>query len=280
MKTIRLKDLHIPSEVLQPLKTNTPLDKFISTRGGILPSTVYIVVGAAGTGKTAWGIDTLSKLKKANSSKKFLYISGEQDEIDNFELSQYIPSLSELDTLYLSGSKNPQPLLESTLKEGWDVVLVDSLEAITGRVAMTSSLNQKESLRWFMDLMFKNKRGKNDRNIYTTFLTIQQATKTGVYKGDSSIEFDTTGMLYIKRGNDNTRTLMFSKNRRGESKKNMEFELKNGEMSYEKPKPIVSEKSIKKNSPQKGMGDMIQETIGKSLVSFLIKEVTKKTKKR
>ena len=48
---------------------------------------------------------------------------------------------------FLSGSKNPQPLLESTLKEGWDVVLVDSLEAITGRVAMTSSLNQKESLQ-------------------------------------------------------------------------------------------------------------------------------------
>ena len=86
MKTIKLKDLHIPSEVLKPIKTNTSLDNFISTRGGILPSTVYIVVGAAGTGKTAWGIDTLSKLKNSNPSKKFLYISGEQDEIEYRQL--------------------------------------------------------------------------------------------------------------------------------------------------------------------------------------------------
>ena len=219
MKTLKLKDLHIPSEVLQPLKTNTSLDNFISTRGGILPSTVYIVVGAAGTGKTAWGIDTLSKLKNSNPSKKFLYISGEQDEIDNFELSHYIPSLNELDTLYLNGVTNPQTLLESTLKEGWDVVLVDSLEAMIGRVCMTTSLNQKESLRWFMNLMFQNKRGKNNLNKYTSFLTIQQTTKKGIYKGDSSIEFDTTGMLYITRGIDNRRTLMFTKNRRGDSRK-------------------------------------------------------------
>ena len=101
MKTIRLKDLSIPKEVLIPLKTNTPLDSFISTRGGILPSTVYIVVGCAGTGKTAWGIDTLAKLKEQNPTKRVLYISGEQDEIDNYELSQYIPSLNELETLYL-----------------------------------------------------------------------------------------------------------------------------------------------------------------------------------
>tara|TARA_R110000824_G_scaffold45548_4_gene131724 strand:- start:1340 stop:2176 length:837 start_codon:yes stop_codon:yes gene_type:complete len=278
MKTIKLKDLHIPSEVLKPIKTNTSLDNFISTRGGILPSTVYIVVGAAGTGKTAWGIDTLSKLKNSNPSKKFLYISGEQDEIDNFELSQYIPSLNDLDTLYLSGVTNPQPLLESTLKEGWDVVLVDSLEAITGRVSTTTSLNQKESLRWFMDLMFKNKRGKNNLSKYTTFLTIQQTTKQGIYKGDSSIEFDTTGMLYIKRGVDNTRTLMFTKNRRGDSQKSLEFQLENGGMSYEKKKGKILKKSTKK--PTKGMVEFVQESVGKTLVSFLIKEFNKKTHKR
>ena len=86
MKPIKLKDLHIPPVVLQPLKTNSELDSFVSTRGGFLPSTVYIVVGGAGTGKTAWGIDTLYKLQTNNTSKRFLYISGEQDEVDNYEL--------------------------------------------------------------------------------------------------------------------------------------------------------------------------------------------------
>ena len=232
MKTVRLKDLHIPPEVLRPMKTNTILDEFISTRGGFLPSTVYIVVGGAGSGKTSWGIDTLNKLSKTNPEKKFLYISGEQDEIDNYELSQYIPGLKELETLYLAGTKNPQKLITETLDVGWDMVLIDSLEAISGRIQMTTDLNKSQSLKWIMDLMFKHKRGNNPTHHYTSFLTIQQATKKGIFKGDASIEFDTSGMLYIKRGVNNERRLIFSKNRRGPSNISLFYELGQDELVY------------------------------------------------
>tara|TARA_R110001583_G_scaffold3173_2_gene20779 strand:- start:41522 stop:42358 length:837 start_codon:yes stop_codon:yes gene_type:complete len=277
MKTIRLKDLHIPKEVLMPLKTNTPLDSFISTRGGILPSTVYIVVGAAGTGKTAWGIDTLSKLKNNNPTKKFLYISGEQDEIDNYELSQYLPSLCDLDTLYLSGIQNPKQLLEETLNEGWDVVLVDSLEVLVGRINTTTKLNQRQSLKYIMELMFKNKRGNNKSKTYTSFLTIQQATKQGTYKGDSSIEFDTTGMLYIKRGDDNSRSLTFTKNRRGESQQNLDFTLEGGEMVYRLENDIVDNKNTSKINEI--VDHPLTKIIGRSLVTLLSKQINKKMKK-
>ena len=277
MKTIRLKDLSIPKEVLMPLKTNTPLDSFISTRGGILPSTVYIVVGCAGTGKTAWGIDTLAKLKEQNPTKRFLYISGEQDEIDNYELSQYIPSLNELETLYLSGVQNPKQLLEETLNEGWDVVLVDSLEVLVGRINTTTNLNQKQSLKCVMELMFKNKRGNNKTKTYTSFLTIQQTTKQGTYKGDSSIEFDTTGMLYIKREENNSRSLIFTKNRRGESQQNLNFNLENGEMVYSLVDNIIKEKSTSKIEEM--VSHPLTKIIGRSLVSLLSKEIGKKMKK-
>tara|TARA_R110002051_G_scaffold305895_1_gene376175 strand:- start:2126 stop:2998 length:873 start_codon:yes stop_codon:yes gene_type:complete len=234
MKPVRLKDLHIPKQVLQPMKTNSPLDSFISTRGGFLPSTVYIVVGGAGSGKTSWAIDTLHKLQNNNPTKKYLYISAEQDEIDNYELSTFIPGLTDLDTLYLAGVKNPQKLIEKTLEQGWDGVLIDSLDVVSGRIQTTTDLNSKQSLKWVMDLMFTHKRGNNPTNTYTTFLVIQQATKSGIFKGDSSIEFDTSGMLYIRRGHGTERHLEFTKNRRGQSNVKLYYTLDNGQMTYTK----------------------------------------------
>ncbi len=264
MKPVRLKDLHIPKQVLQPMKTNSELDSFVSTRGGFLPSTVYIVVGGAGSGKTSWAIDTLTKIQSGNPTKKCLYISGEQDEIDNYELSTFIPGLLELDTLYLAGVKNPQKLIEETLDQGWDMVLMDSLEVVSGRIQTTTDLNSKQSLKWVMDLMFKHKRGNNPTNTYTGFLVIQQATKSGTFKGDSSIEFDTTGMLYIRRGHGSERHLEFSKNRRGDSNTKLFYKLDNGHMVYMEEEEEVEESTTK---PTIGIPTIAFASIMRTLVN-------------
>jgi len=233
MKIVKLRDLEIPQEVLVPMKTNTILDNFISDRGGLLPSCIYVVVGGAGSGKTSWAIDTLHRLQRNNETKKFLYISGEQDEIDNYELSMKIHGLRDLDTLYLAGCEDPKQVLTDTLNEGWDGILIDSLEVLSQRIQATTSLNAKQSYKWVMDLMFKHKKGNNPTNTYTSFMVIQQATKSGTFKGDSSIEFDTTGMLYVINDEHETnRYLIFSKNRRGENKVKLSYRLAEGRMRY------------------------------------------------
>lgn len=233
MEIVKLRDLEIPQEVLVPIKTNTILDDFISDRGGLLPSCVYVVVGGAGSGKTSWSIDTIHKLQTNNPSKRVLYISGEQDEVDNYELSQKIPGLLDLNTLYLAGCNEPQKVLVDVLNQGWDVVLLDSLEVVAGRINMTTDLNVKQSSRWVLDLMFKHKKGGNEKNIFSSFIVIQQSTKSGTFKGDSSIEFDTTGMLYVKFDDDmGNRYLEFSKNRRGDNKVKQYYRLSEGCMSY------------------------------------------------
>lgn len=233
MKIVKLRNLEIPQEVLVPIKTNTILDDFISDRGGLLPSCVYVVVGGAGSGKTSWSIDTIHKLQTNNPTKRVLYISGEQDEVDNYELSQKIPGLLDLNTLYLAGCNEPQKVLVDVLNQGWDVVLLDSLEVVAGRINMTTDLNVKQSSRWVLDLMFKHKKGGNEKNIFSSFIVIQQSTKSGTFKGDSSIEFDTTGMLYVKFDDEiGNRYLEFSKNRRGENKVKQYYRLSDGGMSY------------------------------------------------
>lgn len=243
-QVVKLRNLNIPQQVLVPMKTNTVLDTFISDRGGLLPSCIYVIVGGAGSGKTSWSIDTLHKLQTNNPTKKFLYISGEQDEIDNYELSEKIPGLKDLSTLYLAGCENPKEVITEVLEEGWDAVLIDSLEIISQRIESTTSLNSKQSYKWVMDLMFKHKKGGNPSNIYTSFMVIQQATKSGSFKGDSSIEFDTTGMLYVI--NDETETnryLIFTKNRRGENKVKQFYRLSDGKMNYipRNIEPVVEE---------------------------------------
>jgi predicted ATP-dependent serine protease len=288
MKPVRLKDLHIPQQVLQPMKTNSPLDQFMSTRGGFLPSTVYIVVGGAGSGKTSWAIDTLSKLQSQNPTKKCLYISGEQDEIDNYELSTFIPGLLELDTIYLAGVKNPQKLIEETLDQGWDMILMDSLDVVSGRIQTTTDLNSRQSLKWVMDLMFKHKRGNNPTNTYTTFLVIQQATKSGTFKGDSSIEFDTSGMLYIRRGHGTERHLEFSKNRRGESNVKLFYKLENGQMVYKveeeektpvmEPKPNLLPTVILVSIVKKMIKKHLNQTLSTNESFILVKELEDRCK--
>jgi predicted ATP-dependent serine protease len=250
-KIVKLRDLEIPQEVLVPMKTNTILDGFISDRGGLLPSTIYIVVGGAGSGKTSWSIDTIDKLQTVNPTKKFLYISGEQDEIDNYELSQKLPGLANINTLYLAGCTNPKQELIDVLSQGWDGVLIDSLEVVSNRIQTTTPLTAKQSSQWVMDLMFKHKKGGNETKTYTAFMVIQQATKSGTFKGDASIEFDTTGMLYVV--NDDTeenRYIMFSKNRRGDNRVKLYYRLYQGKMRYI-PRivvaPIINETIVSDN---------------------------------
>ena len=100
-KIVKLRDLEIPQEVLVPMKTNTILDGFISDRGGLLPSTIYIVVGGAGSGKTSWSIDTIDKLQTVNPTKKFLYISGEY-RLDLYFRVYFFPG-----TCFFTGKKAP-----------------------------------------------------------------------------------------------------------------------------------------------------------------------------
>ena len=102
-----------------------------------------------------------------------------------------------------------------------------------------------------MDLMFKHKKGGNKTKTYTAFMVIQQATKSGTFKGDASIEFDTTGMLYVVNDDEETnRYIMFSKNRRGDNRVKLYYRLYQGKMRYI-PRivvaPIINETIVSDN---------------------------------
>ena len=84
-------------------------------------------------------------------------------------------------------------------------------------------------------------------------------------------------MLYIKREENNSRSLIFTKNRRGESQQNLNFNLENGEMVYSLVDNIIKEKSTSKIEEM--VSHPLTKIIGRSLVSLLSKEIGKKMKK-
>ena len=66
--------------------------------------------------------------------------------------------------------------------------------------------------------------GNNDSKTNTTFLLIQQVTKSGTFVGSNKIKHMVTGMMHLKFENAE-RYLVFSKNRRGGKANRLFFNL-------------------------------------------------------
>ena len=68
-----MADLNIDADALEPLKTNTVFDKFMSNEGGFLPGTNVMCAGAPGVGKTTLLLELLYGVNKLER-KSFLLV--------------------------------------------------------------------------------------------------------------------------------------------------------------------------------------------------------------
>ena len=139
VKIVKLTDFSFPPEVFIPLKCGKFIDKFISRKGGTMPGTITVVVGEPGSGKTTLLIDKMCGVETTNENKDCLYISSEMNPIDNMELSEELPQLMGLNTLYLSDYKNPKLAMEEALDMGWDYVILDSFADTKDKVKDSDS---------------------------------------------------------------------------------------------------------------------------------------------
>jgi DNA repair protein RadA/Sms len=238
VNTVKMNDLVFNDDLFVPMKTHTRVDEFFSNEGGIMPGVNLVATGDPGVGKTTVLLDILADIKKQD--KKCLFVSGEMNAIDMVGYVKRFPKFGDLDILFMGdySEVNPDVVLRTALKEGYDCVLVDSMAEVadmyTDYFGGTNKSNQGKLLQLFEE----HNLGGNDAKINTAFLIIQQVTKGGTFAGSNKLKHMTTGMLHM-RLTDEGRYLHFSKNRRGGNGNKLFFSLRGqGKVEYLHEEPI------------------------------------------
>ena len=227
----KLDDLNIDDSLFIPLATDTVFDKFVSSEGGFLPGTNVMAAGAPGIGKTTVLLELLSKLQA--NGKKVLFISAEMNQIDMARYLKRFPHWGQLPILFLGDytEECPKQVVESVVAQGWDVILTDSYTEVNDTVKEACGMTRGKTEKWFLDLMDNHNKANNALSKHTTFVTILQLSKGGVFVGSNKLKHMATAMMHLDwDGSENSgrRFMEFSKNRGGDVNKKLYFDLKGG----------------------------------------------------
>ena len=168
----------------------------------------------------------LSALSLYNSAK-VLFVSAEMNEIDLAIYVQRFPKFQNLDILFVEGefeqelhSSKTLERLSKILGQGWDVVAIDSFYELQGIIKEEENITLKKAESLLLSLMKQQSKGGNSKSINTTFLTIQQVTKSGAFVGSNRLKHSITAMMELRLENPKNiysdRYAVFTKHRRGD----------------------------------------------------------------
>jgi predicted ATP-dependent serine protease len=130
---------------------------------------------------------------------------------------------------------NTKDVIEQVLNIGWDLVLIDSAAEIIEGVREDNGWDRKMAESWLVDICVKNNKGENKENKYTSFLLIQQVTKTGLFAGSNKLKHMMDAMMEMRKETDRdggASYIVFSKNRNGIVDQKSYFELSNSKITY------------------------------------------------
>ena len=179
-----------------------------------MKGTNFAFIGDPGVGKSTVMLDVIADLQKKKN--KVLFISGEMNSIDMYGYVKRFPKFGKLPILFLGDyiEKDPIVIIKSVLSEGYDVVLIDSMAEVCTNIVDFHGGTFKSAETKVLNLLEKHNKGENREKKNTTFLIIQQVTKTGNFAGSNRFKHMLTGMAEM-RYCENGRHISFSKNRRG-----------------------------------------------------------------
>jgi hypothetical protein len=261
-KVTDLSSINVNEKMLVTHKTGIIIDKLISYESGIPVGTNIMCTGDPGVGKTTVLLHTLAHLQKNNKKLKCLFISCEMGKIQLYKYMQRFPVFGCVKTLIASDflNDNMKDVVEGLLKEGYDYILIDSMAEMMESVREDNGMSLKEVEKWLIDLCVTHNEGQNDRQVYSSFLLINQVTKGGVFVGSNKVKHMTDAHMEMKRESmkDGGGTyIVFTKNRNGQADMRWNYQLNNNEIHYgylvdetenegEEPKQF---EVIKKDSP-------------------------------
>jgi predicted ATP-dependent serine protease len=118
---------------------------------------------------------------------------------------------------------------------GWDLILIDSIAEIIEGVRDDNKWDRKQAESWLVDLCVKNNKGENKQDKFTSYLLIQQVTKSGEFVGSNKLKHMTDAMMEMRRRKerDGGGTYMnFMKNINGNVYMHFSYELQNDYIYY------------------------------------------------
>lgn len=221
-----MRDIRFDPSLFQNYMTGTVLDELLCSYKGLPKGVNYMVIGDPGVGKTTIILDLLSDIRKQHPGVKVLFISAEMNEIDLAIYVQRFPKFQDLDILFVEpdfesaeGRHNLQTVTD-VLQRGWDIVAIDSFYELQGIIKEEESITLKKAESVLLSLIKRQNKAGNDTGVNTTFLTIQQVTKTGAFIGSNRLKHAITAMMELRLENPKNiysdRYCVFSKHRRGD----------------------------------------------------------------
>ena len=127
------------------------------------------------------------------------------------------------------------------LNEGWDVVAIDSFFELQSIVKEEEDISLRKAETQLLSLIKQQNKAENERGVHTTFLTIQQVTKSGRFIGTNRLKHAITAMLELRLENPKNiyseRYAVFSKHRRGDVGVRLYYDLSStGDVFYNEEK--------------------------------------------
>ena len=223
---VKMKDIQFEKELFENWMTGKIMDELLCSYKGLPKGVNYMVIGDPGVGKTTIILDLLSDLSMYNSAK-VLFVSAEMNEIDLAIYVQRFPKFQNLDILFVEGEFEQEPhscktleRLSAILDQGWDVVAIDSFYELQGVIKEEENVTLKKAESMLLSLMKQQSKGGNSKSINTTFLTIQQVTKSGAFVGSNRLKHSIRAMMELRLENPKNiysdRYAVFTKHRRGD----------------------------------------------------------------
>lgn len=223
---VKMKDIQFEKGLFENWMTGKIMDELLCSYKGLPKGVNYMVIGDPGVGKTTIILDLLSDLSLYNSAN-VLFVSAEMNEIDLAIYVQRFPKFQNLDILFVEGEFEQEPhscktleRLSAILDQGWDVVAIDSFYELQGIIKEEENITLKKAESMLLSLMKQQSKGGNSKSINTTFLTIQQVTKSGAFVGSNRLKHSITAMMELRLENPKNiysdRYAVFTKHRRGD----------------------------------------------------------------
>lgn len=221
---VKMRDVRFDPGLFVNFSSGTVLDNLLCSYQGLPKGVNYMIIGDPGVGKTTIILDLIANIDRHNTGTRILFISAEMNEIDLAVYVQRYPKFGDLNIMFVESDfdshRHHLHEIEDVLQQGWDIVAIDSFHELQGIVKEEEDITMRLAETKLLALIKRHNKANNDTQTNTTFLTIQQVTKSGAFIGSNRLKHMITAMMELRLDNPKNiysdRYVVFSKHRRGD----------------------------------------------------------------